>query len=165
MGIKDNLEKYFKDNASFKKITNGDIKSETKMITDSDEAWRLLRAFGGEGWVCSTGSPDITEFSPEDPIPETMCGLILTAEAANKECSLHINRAGSELAVTTLRRVPAGEDEALIVCGKFIDRRGGALLYETAWRVRRSGEGDGMIEEYRPCAYRFAGFDERKERE
>lgn len=119
------------------------------------EAVRRFVAFGGEGWLCASDSPDIRRFSAGKPPALAPGAFPLCGEATIGPESLHLHRTAAGWELVTLRRDPPdGEGQLLRESALLARDAQGKLRYETAWRLENS---DGL-EEIRPYAYRFIGF-------
>lgn len=156
--IIDTVRKVF--NVEEDQIYSGTLSVSCSCKTNCAEVWLALKEFGGEGWVCHTGSSDILVFGPESPIGEEN-GFILSAEAVNGDESLHVSRNGGEWCITKTTKEPSEED--IIVKQSFIGVNDRRLYYEVAWQLKAFEDSD--IKEYRPCAYRFIGFSDAERRD
>lgn len=148
------LSKVFPDN----KLSRAVFKI-SELETDNDGAWKALDDFGGEGWVCHTGSPDILVYPSKTQLSdETGRGWILFAEAVNGPRSLHIDRNGDRWMLSYFSKDDAGDKNGIITDDILTGKVVSALRYETEWQPVISGTSGRLTTELRPVACRFAGF-------
>lgn len=138
----------------------GSFRAVSERVETAAEAIRGFLAFGGEGWLCHTGSAQVLRIRagqatsvPEGAWPE--CG-----EAHNGAESLRLSPDGAG-GWTLVRYVPDAAD-GFLVEHRFHARDGNdALLYEVCWKQREAA--DGLPAAYRPVLSRFVGFGDKKE--
>ncbi len=127
-------------------------------VPEAGPALEKFLAFGGEGWLCATDSPDIRRFSHGARPAVAQGAFPLCGEAVNGQASLHLQKASSGWDLVCLRREAAEAEGQIILESRLLAGDGaGDLRYETAWQA---ADAAGLAES-RPYAYRFAGFAPR----
>jgi len=134
---------------------SGKLVPKPEILTDASGVIAKFRAFGGEGWLCSTDSVEIRRFSPGVPLPVILPGAWpISGEAVKGDESLHLTRSADGWHLTTLRRELDTTTEGVLISSTLLARNGGDFHYETAWaHVNVAGQ-----KELRPYAFRFLGF-------
>ncbi len=123
-------------------------------VTDCSEAMKIFTAFGGQGWLCTAEDKTILSFYPDKPLPPGVnSAWPLWGEAADGEKSLHLRRYETGWRITELEKQAAGD--GILLRKQLLARSGPPLVYEVAYSL----EEKCGLDELRPTACRFCGFD------
>jgi hypothetical protein len=138
-------------------LCDGGLECAPAEVLDHDAAWARLRAFGGAGWLATTGT--VFRIDSGSPLPASDERLLQAdLHAKGRDETLIVRPAGERYSVRTARRT-AGP--GLLVTRPYHAVDGGQpLRFQTAW-----GPGPARAEEgdlgWAPLLTRFVGFGEK----
>ena len=123
------------------------LRIESRPVAEASEVHQAIEAFGGQGWICTTGRA----FRYDGGSIE---GLVLGAEVSDgARRSLHVRQAQEGWLITELSEEAGGEH--LMQEEHYLSTEGEAsLAYAVYWR--KSDEGG--VEVWSPWAARFMGW-------